>query len=148
MAAVAHRAAGVSFAIAPVVSWSDLAEFTPPDPGEDLHLSIDLRLQYVAYRELNDAVDRSGARGGLVLLLDPRTGEVLAMASQPGFNPNRRDEIGTAGVRNRVITDTFEPGSTVKPLLIAQAMDAGVIDWRTQIETGLGYYKGRSFADP
>ncbi len=119
----------------------DLAEFTPPDPGEDLHLSIDLRLQYVAYRELKDAVDRSGARGGLVLLLDPRTGEVLAMASQPGFNPNRRDEIGTAGVRNRVITDTFEPGSTVKPLLIAQAMDAGVIDWRTQIETGLGYYK-------
>lgn len=119
----------------------DLAEFTPPDPGEDLYLSIDLRLQYVAYRELKDAVERTGARGGLVLLLDPRSGEVLAMASQPGFNPNRREELGGAGVRNRVITDTFEPGSTVKPLLIAHAMQAGVIDWRTQIDTGVGFYK-------
>lgn len=119
----------------------DLAEFTPPDPGTDLHLSIDLRLQYVAYRELKNAVATHGARGGAVLLLDPRSGEVLAMASQPGFNPNNRADLGSAGMRNRVVTDTFEPGSTVKPLLIAHAMDVGTVDWRTRIQTGAGFWK-------
>lgn len=119
----------------------DLAEFTPPDAGQDLHLSIDLRLQYVAYRELKNAVASHGARGGAVVMLDPRTGEVLAMASQPGFNPNNRSDLGSAGMRNRVVTDVFEPGSTVKPLLIAHAMDVGVVDWRTRVQTGAGFWQ-------
>lgn len=119
----------------------DLAEFTPPQPGTDLQLSIDLRLQYIAYRELKAVVDSHDAQGGLVLMLDPRTGEVLAMASQPGFNPNNRRALTLDGLRNRGATDTFEPGSTVKPLMIAHALDHGVVGVGTRVATGNGFYK-------
>ncbi|MBR9813355.1 penicillin-binding protein 2 [bacterium] len=119
----------------------DLAEFTPPQPGEPVTLSIDMRLQYLAYRELKAVVESHDARGGLVLMMDPRTGEVLAMASQPGFNPNNRRGLELSGLRNRGATDTFEPGSTVKPLMIAWALDQGVVTRQTRVATGNGFHK-------
>ena len=81
-------------------------------PGRDLRTSIDLRLQYLAYRELKAAVADSGARSGSVVVLDPRTGEMLAMANQPSYNPNAEHEYAPDNIRNRAITDIFEPGST------------------------------------
>lgn len=115
-----------------------VGELKAAEPGEDLVLSIDLRMQYLAYRELKAAVQRHDAKGGMVVIADARTGELLAMASQPGFNPNRREGMPAGAMRNRVITDVFEPGSIIKPLLVAQGLETGHISADTRIDTGNG----------
>lgn len=94
-------------------------------PGRDLRTSLDLRLQYLAYRELKAAVAESRARSGSVVILDPGTGEVLAMVNQPSYNPNDRAQYGVETYRNRAVTDMFEPGSTFKPFVMAEALDSG-----------------------
>lgn len=117
----------------------DMAEAVPPQPGADLRLSMDLRLQYLAYRELKSAVQRHKAKGGLVVVADARTGDLLAVASQPGFNPNNSEDRKPGRMRNRAIVDSFEPGSTIKPLLVAQALDIGAISADAHIDTGAGW---------
>lgn len=119
----------------------DTADEVPATAGGDLRLSIDLRLQYLAYRELKATVQNQKAKGGLVVVADARSGEVLAIASQPGFNPNNPDERLPSNMRNRAIVDTFEPGSTVKPLLVAQALDIGAYRPNAHIDTGPGWFQ-------
>jgi cell division protein FtsI (penicillin-binding protein 3) len=109
-------------------------------PGRDLRTSIDLRIQYLAYRELKAAVTESGARSGSVVVLDPRTGEVLAMANQPTYNPNDRTQYRPEHYRNRAVTDIFEPGSTFKPLVLAAALESGAYSPRSIIDTSPGMF--------
>ncbi|MBI2993990.1 MAG: penicillin-binding protein 2 [Gammaproteobacteria bacterium] len=116
----------------------DIESIRPPAPGKLLELSIDRRLQYLAYRELKLAVAANGARGGSMVMLDPATGEVLAMAAQPSFNPNNRSGFKNEFYRNRPATDLFEPGSTLKPFTIAAALQSGRFTPATIIETGPG----------
>ena len=96
-----------------------------PRPGRDLDTSIDLRIQYLAYRELKAAVRRHHARSGSIIAIDVATGEVLAMVNQPAFNPNDRRQYEVARYRNRAATDIFEPGSSVKPFILAAALASG-----------------------
>jgi len=107
-------------------------------PGRDLRLSLDRRIQYLAYRALKEAVSRHGARAGVAIVLDARTGEVLAMVNQPSFNPNNRSDLASAGRRNRAVTDVFEPGSTIKPFTIATALETGRFQPATRIDTAPG----------
>jgi cell division protein FtsI (penicillin-binding protein 3) len=110
-------------------------------PGHDLRLSIDLRLQYLAYRELKAAVREQRAQAGTMVVLDVKTGEILAMANQPGFNPNDRDAADTAEFRNRAVTDILEAGSTIKPFFIAAALSSGQYDDHSIIDTSPGFIK-------
>ncbi len=119
----------------------DLAEFQPPQAGQDVRLSIDLRLQYVAYRELKRAVAEEQAKSGVVVVADPRSGEVLAMASYPSYNPNRREAVNSEGLRNRAMVDTFEPGSTVKPLVVALGLQSGLFNANSVIATDGGRFR-------
>ncbi|MFP5358051.1 MAG: peptidoglycan D,D-transpeptidase FtsI family protein [Gammaproteobacteria bacterium] len=119
----------------------DFGTFKPAQSGQDLRLTLDLRIQYLAYRELKAAVVRHKAKGGLVVVADSRTGEILAMASQPGFNPNNPEDRRAAGIRNRSVADSFEPGSTVKPLLVAQALELGLYRAGSMIDTAPGMMK-------
>jgi cell division protein FtsI (penicillin-binding protein 3) len=96
-----------------------------PRPGEDLVTSIDLRIQYLAYRELKTAIRAHRARAGSVTVIDVTTGEVLAMVNQPAFNPNDRTQYEVARYKNRVATDIFEPGSSIKPFVLAAALSSG-----------------------
>ena len=112
-----------------------------PVPGKDLILSVDRRLQYLAYRELKAAIQGSGARAGSVVMLDVNTGEVLAMANYPSFNSNNRVKLRNDSYRNRAVTDVFEPGSTIKPFTIAAALEAGKYQPHTMIDTTPGFYK-------
>ena len=112
-----------------------------PIPGKDLMLSVDRRLQYLAYRELKAAIQSSGARAGSVVMLDVNTGEVLAMANYPSFNSNNRVKLRSDSYRNRAVTDVFEPGSTIKPFTIAAALEAGKYQPHTMIDTTPGFYK-------
>ncbi|UTA48863.1 penicillin-binding protein 2 [Simiduia sp. 21SJ11W-1] len=111
------------------------------EPGNDLALSIDLRLQYLAYRELKAAVQAHQARAGSIVVVDVSTGEVLAMANQPSYNPNDRSNLKPAAMRNRAMTDQFEPGSTMKPLTVMAALEAGRVQAHTPIETSPGYIR-------
>lgn len=106
-------------------------------PGQNLSLTIDRRLQYLAYRELKRTVLKHGARSGSVVLLDIPTGEVLAMVNQPSYNPNHPD-FDTGGLRNRAITDVFEPGSVMKPFAIASALETGKYTPVTPVDTTPG----------
>jgi cell division protein FtsI (penicillin-binding protein 3) len=106
-----------------------------PRPGEDLHASIDLRIQYLAYRELKSAVRQHNARAGSVIVLDVTTGEVLAMVNQPSFNPNDRAQYEVARYRNRAVTDIFEPGSSIKPFVVAAALASGRYRPDTLVDT-------------
>src|SRR5690349_169955 len=117
----------------------DAEPLRAPIEGRDLTLSIDRKLQYLAYRELKAAVVREHARAGEIVVLDVRTGEVLALANLPAFNPNNRATLDVRRGRNRAITDAFEPGSTLKPFTIAAALDAGVIRPNTVLQTSPGY---------
>ncbi len=119
-------------------------------PGRDLRTSIDLRLQYLAYRELKAVVGDSGARWGSVVVLDPRTGEVLAMVNQPSYNPNaERSLYPPANFRNRAVTDMFEPGSSFKPFVMAAALESGDYSPRTMIDTaGAISINDRVITDP
>ena len=96
-----------------------------PSQGQDLVTSIDLRIQYLAYRELKAAMRQRHARAGTVIVLDVATGEVLAMVNQPAFNPNDRGQYEVARYRNRAVTDIFEPGSSIKPFVVAAALASG-----------------------
>ena len=119
----------------------DVESIRAPQPGRDLALSLDRRLQYLAYRELKAAVQKHRAKSASLVVLDVRTGEVLAMVNQPSYNPNG-DRSGTGGrLRNRAVTDLFEPGSTMKPFTVAIAMDAGRIRPNTVIDTSPGYFQ-------
>lgn len=109
--------------------------------GQNLTLSIDLRLQYLAYRELKDAVEDTGAIAGSLVILDVDTGEVLAMANWPSYNPNDRGHARGAGLRNRAITDNFEPGSTVKPIAVLAALETGRFKSDDLIDTSPGYIR-------
>jgi cell division protein FtsI (penicillin-binding protein 3) len=95
-------------------------------PGQDLTLTLDRRLQYLAYRELTRTVSEHQARSGSVVVMDVTTGEILAMVNVPSFNPNARDLGNPEGRRNRALTDVLEPGSVVKPFVVAAAMEAGL----------------------
>jgi len=117
-----------------------LERLKAPKPGRDLALALNQHIQYLAYRELNDAVALNNARAGSVVVLDARTGEILAMANTPGFNPNSRATYTPDRMRNRAVTDTFEPGSTMKPLFVAAALDAGVVRPDSVIDTGPGWF--------
>ena len=117
----------------------DIGLLKEAKPGNDLQLSLDLRLQYLAYRELKAAVEAHDARGGTIVMLDTRNGEILAMANQPSFNPNDRDQFDPARLRNRAITDLFEPGSTIKPFSAAAALESGEFQPDTRVNTSPGY---------
>ena len=110
-------------------------------PTEDVHLALDLRLQFLAYRELKAAVEHHGAMAGSLVLLSVATGEVLALANLPSFNPNDWSKRGVAGVRNRAVADLYEPGSTVKPFTVLAALEAGTHDVDTVIDTSPGYFR-------
>lgn len=110
-------------------------------PGRDLQLSLDRRIQYLAYRELKAAVQQHKARSGSAVVLDVTSGEILAMVNQPSFNPNNRSSLNASAMRNRAVTDVFEPGSTIKPFTIACALESGAYRPDTLIETGPGYYR-------
>ncbi|MGI9333797.1 MAG: peptidoglycan D,D-transpeptidase FtsI family protein [Gammaproteobacteria bacterium] len=109
-----------------------------PRPGRDLTLSLDGGVQYLAYRALLAGVKRARARGGSAVVLDVNTGEVLAMVNQPAFNPNNRGDRAQERLRNRAITDLFEPGSTIKPFTVAAALDDGRYTPDTRIDTRPG----------
>ncbi len=111
-----------------------------PQPGRDLITSLDRRLQYTTYRELKAAVLERGAKSGSAVVLDVASGEVLAMVNQPAFNPNARKRTATA-MRNRAVTDFFEPGSVMKPFTIAAALESGRMGPRTPVDTSPGFLK-------
>ena len=117
----------------------DLMLIRDARPGKDLELSIDLRLQYLAYRELKAVVGAHKARGGTLVMLDVDTGEVLAMVNQGSYNPNDRSQLAAENLRNKAITDLFEPGSTMKPLTIAAALESGEYTVNSTIDTSPGF---------
>ncbi len=119
-------------------------------PGRDLALSIDLRLQTLQHRELQRAVTRLGAKAGSIVTLDSRTGEVLAMTNYPVYNPNRRETINADGLRNRAMTDTYEPGSTVKALTLVAALESGRYTPASVIDTSPGTIRvgSKVYLDP
>jgi cell division protein FtsI (penicillin-binding protein 3) len=119
----------------------DVENMRPPDPGKQLNLSIDRRIQYLAYRELKLAVAQHGAHSGALVVLDPHTGEVVAMAAQPSYNPNNRSGLRSEHYRNRTVTDVFEPGSTLKPFTIAAAIESGLYGSESVIDTNPGFLK-------
>jgi cell division protein FtsI (penicillin-binding protein 3) len=110
-------------------------------PGRNLVLSIDLRIQYLAYRELKAAIRDQRAKSGSVIVLDVATGEVLAMVNQPAYNPNDRDQIKAKQYRNRAVTDIIEPGSSIKPFVVAAGLASGRFDDHSIIDTNPGYIK-------
>lgn len=111
--------------------------------GDELQLSIDLRLQYMAYRELKAVVEAHQADAGSIVILDTHTGEVLAMVNQPSYNPNDRSRLEPAALRNRAMTDLFEPGSTVKPMTVAAALMTGRYTAETVVKTSPGTLRVR-----
>ena len=120
---------------------AEMAQLRPPLHGKDLTLSLDRRLQFLAYRELKAAVQEHKAKGGTAVVLDVASGEVLAMVNQPGYNPNDLTGEDSDRRRNRALTDTMEPGSTVKPLVVAAALERKLVTPRTSIRTAPGTYK-------
>ena len=116
----------------------DVASIRAPQEGRDLALSLDSRLQYLAFRELKSAVEANRAKAGGLVILDARSGEILALANWPAYNPNARDRTARDRMRNRALTDVFEPGSTMKPFAIAAALDAGAVRPDTLVATGGG----------
>ncbi|MBW7930155.1 MAG: penicillin-binding protein 2 [Gammaproteobacteria bacterium] len=116
----------------------DVERIESPSPGREVASSIDLRIQYLAYRELKAAVQKHRAQSASAVVLDVQTGEVLAMVNQPSYNPNDRAQYLPARFRNRAITDLFEPGSSFKPLVVAAALESG--QWRrdSRVDTSPG----------
>jgi len=117
----------------------DAESVSAPVEGRDLALSIDRKLQYLAYRELKAAVVEHHAKAGGIVVIDVRTGEVLAMANVPAYNPNNRTRLDPRRARNRAATDLFEPGSTLKPFTVAAALEARVVRPQTMVQTAPGY---------
>lgn len=123
----------------------DVESLREPSPGKPLRLSIDRRLQYLAYRELKAAAAEQRVRTASLVLLDVTTGEVLAMVNQPGYNPNNRAEINGQVARNRAVTDAYEPGSTIKVFSVAAALESGRFRPDSVIDTGRGYMQVGSY---
>lgn len=121
--------------------FDDIERISPVRPGQDIQLSIDKRLQYLAYRTLKAAVIKHNAIAGSAVVLDVHTGEVLAMVNQPSFNVNDRKQLTPQATRNRAVTDVFEPGSTMKPITVAAALESG--RWKPfyKVATAPGYLK-------
>ena len=113
----------------------------PARPGRDLVLSIDLRIQYLAYRALKEQVTEQKASSGAMVVIDIATGEVLAMVDQPAFNPNDRDQMRQWRYRNRAVTDVYEPGSSMKPFFVAAGLVSGRYDDHSIIDTSPGFIK-------
>ncbi len=122
----------------------DIENLKAPREGKGLTLSIDQRLQYLAHRELKAAVEANKAKGGAAVMLDARTGEVLALVNQPDYNPNNRASMTGRQTRNRSLTDVFEPGSTMKPFSVSAALEAGTITPKTIFQIGSSYTIGGS----
>ncbi len=120
-------------------SVENVESIRPPHHGRDLRSSIDLRLQYLAYRSLKAAIQRHKAESGSIVLLEIQTGEVLAMVNQPSYNPNDRSQYLAERYRNRAITDIFEPGSSIKPLILAAALESGQYNPSSYIDTSPGF---------
>jgi len=119
----------------------DVGAIRHPRDGGDLQLSIDTKIQYHAYSALRDAVAAHKAKAGAVVVLDAHTGEILALANLPTYDPNERRQLSGAQLRNRVMTDTFEPGSTLKPFTTALALETGKVTPKTVIDTAPGRMK-------
>ena len=119
----------------------DVESIRAARPGKDLVLSLDLRIQYLAYRELKRALIENGARAGSLVVLDIATGEVMAMVNQPAFNPNDREQLAVGRYRNRAATDIFEPGSSIKPFVMAAALASGRLHDDSVINTAPGFVK-------
>lgn len=117
----------------------DLGVVQAPESGQDLHLSIDLRMQYWASKVLREAVKARRAESGSLVAMDVATGEVLALVNEPSYNPNDRKNLKVAALRNRAMTDAVEPGSTIKPFAVAAALQAGIVRPETAVETHPGY---------
>jgi len=120
---------------------ANLQVIQEPQPGHELPLSIDRRIQYLAYRELKDAVERYKAASGSVIVVDVKTGEILAMVNQPSYNPNNRPQDHDGRYRNRAITDVFEPGSTAKAFSVANAFMHGNFTPETPVDTSPGWMR-------
>jgi cell division protein FtsI (penicillin-binding protein 3) len=116
----------------------DVGEQTPPVDGQDLQLSIDSKVQFFAYQKLRDAVVEHKAKAGSVVVLDVQSGEVLALANYPSYNPNTRQNLNWNQLRNRALTDTFEPGSTMKPFVVGLSLEKGHVKPETLIQTAPG----------
>ena len=116
----------------------DIESIREPHDGKDLVLSIDSKIQYIAFSQLQEAVEKHKAKAGGVVVLDAKTGEVLALANLPTYNPNNRKLLTGAQLRNRVLTDTFEPGSTMKPFTVALALESNRVTPDTSIQTAPG----------
>jgi len=120
-------------------SVENVESIRPPHQGKELRTSIDLRIQYTAYRALKAAIQANNAESGSIVVLDTRTGEVLAIANQPTYNPNDRSQLTAERYRNRAITDIFEPGSSIKPLIVTAALESGVYRPSSIVDTTPGY---------
>lgn len=118
----------------------ELAQVKPAESGRDIYTSIDMRLQYIAYRSLARAIKYHAAKAGSAILLDARSGEILAIVNQPSYNPNQRRSMAAGQLRNRALTDVFEPGSTIKPFTLAAAIDHGRYSADSRIDTSPGYW--------
>jgi len=118
----------------------DVESLKTPEQGRDIALSVDLKIQYLAYRELEKAVAENGAKAGGVVVLDAKSGEILALANLPSYNPNNRVKLNRERMRNRAITDTFEPGSTLKPFTAAAVLEAGTFKPDSLIQTAPGHF--------
>ena len=116
----------------------DVGSIQPPAEGQDIALALDAKIQYLAYTHLKQALETHRAKAGGVVVLDAQTGEVLALVNLPTYNPNNRLRLTGAQLRNRALTDSFEPGSTMKPFIIALAMDQGKVRFDTPIQTAPG----------
>ncbi|WP_179404930.1 peptidoglycan D,D-transpeptidase FtsI family protein [Burkholderia guangdongensis] len=118
----------------------DVAAELPPHNGTDVDLSIDSKIQYIAYANLKAAVEKFKAKAGAAMVVDVRTGEVLALVNYPTYNPNDRSHLTGEQLRNRVLTDVFEPGSIMKPFTISLALDLHRVTPNTLVETGNGHF--------
>ena len=119
----------------------DLGELEEAQAGHDIQLSLDMRIQYLAYRELKAAVETHKARSGSIVVLDISSGDVLAMANQPSYNPNNRSTIDVSHLRNRALTDVFEPGSTMKLATVAAALESKKYSLSSELDTSPGYIR-------
>ena len=115
-----------------------VGDVIPPVDGRDMQLSIDSKVQFFAYQKLRDQVQAHKAKGGSVVVLDAVTGEVLALANYPSYSPDKRQNLSGEQLRNRAITDTFEPGSTMKPFTIGLALESGRVRPNTVVDTAPG----------
>ena len=120
-------------------SVENVESIRPARHGKNLHTSIDLRIQYLAYRTLKAAIQSYNAESGSIVVLDVNTGEVLAIVNQPTYNPNDRSQFSAERYRNRAVTDIFEPGSSIKPLVVAAALESGEFRPSSVIDTAPGY---------